>query len=450
MSGGAAPAGVFEERFDALARYVTGAARAGEALFAELHAERADYLRLNRGRVRQAGTVERATAVLRLIAGDRQARITCPLVPGRRGRAQLDRALGRLRDALARADADPFLAWQREPARSRVQRGGLVATPEQVVTTLGAAAGDADLIGFHAAGPVAAGLASNLGHRHFHEAVWSSFDFTVQVDEGRAVKETWSGRDWDAAAVAAAVAQAREHAALLRRPARQLAPGSYRALLAPHAVADLLSLLGWGGFSLRAQRTGQSPLARLQRGEVQFAEMFSLAEDLALHDVPRFQSDGFVRPDCLPLIAAGRQVDALVSPRSAREFGGAAGNGADDGEAPLAPTLGAGSLRQADALAALDTGLAISNLWYLNYSDRAACRVTGMTRFATLWVEDGWPVAPVGTMRFDDSLYRLFGPALQALTDEVRRMPSTETYDGRQFGGVAAPSALVSALTFTL
>ena len=31
----------------------------------------------------------------------------------------------------------------------------------------------------------------------------------------------------------------------------------------------------------------------------------------------------------------------------------------------------------------------VNNVWYLNYSDRSACRMTGMTRFATFWVEHG-------------------------------------------------------------
>lgn len=445
----------FAELFDALARFVTAAARPGETLFAELRAERADYLRLNRARVRQAGTVERAMVTLRLIDGGRQARLTCPLMGGRGGRAQLDQALAQLRDALALSDADPFLAWQTEPTRSHSLHGGSVASPDALIAAITDAAGDADLIGFHAGGPVAAGLVSNAGHRHYHEAVWSSLDFTIQAGADKAVKDTWSASDWNAQAVAQAIAQARERAQILRRPPKRLDPGAYRALLAPRALADLIGILGWGGFSLRAQRTGQSPLMRLQRGQASFAEAFSLAEDLAAHDVPRFQSDGFLRPARLPLIEAGRLVDRLVSPRSAREFGmqpgeALASNGADDAESPLAPCVAPGTLRQADALAALDTGLSISNFWYLNYSDRAACRVTGMTRFATLWVENGQPVAPVETMRFDDSLYRTLGSALLALTDTVQRMPHTDTYDGRQFGGISAPGALVSALAFTL
>lgn len=42
-----------------------------------------------------------------------------------------------------------------------------------------------------------------------------------------------------------------------------------------------------------------------------------------------------------------------------------------------------------------------TQLWYLNFSDRPGGRITGMTRFASFWVEDGRIVAPLNVMRFD-------------------------------------------------
>ncbi|MEM8305982.1 metallopeptidase TldD-related protein, partial [Morganella morganii] len=82
--------------------------------------------------------------------------------------------------------------------------------------------------------------------------------------------------------------------------------------------------------------------------------------------------------------------------RSAREYGLVA-NGAGANEAPTALDMAGGSLEQARILEALDTGLYIGNLWYLNYSDMPAARLTGMTRFATFWVENGQIRAPVST-----------------------------------------------------
>ncbi len=439
----------FAAQFAALCAFVASSVRGGEILFAALRAERSDYVRLNAARVRQAGTVERSVATLRLIDRGRQARIACTLGDLAATRAALAQGLATLRAALAHLPPDPHACWQPVPSTSESLREGSVAEPDAVVDAVVDAAGGDDLVGLYAGGVLVRALASSLGHRHYHESLSCGLDFSLQLGGDRAVKENWSAEHWDAAALRAAVGAARERAQVMRRTPRRLAAGEYRVLLAPRALGALISLLGWGGFSERAGRTGQSPLARTLRGEACFHPDLCLNDDCEALGVPRFQDDGFERPASLPLIVRGSAARRLVSPRSAREFG-VADTGADDDERPLAPCVSPGRLPDAQLLSALDTGVAISDLWYLNYSDRDACRVTGMTRFATLWVERGVPVAPIEPMRFDDSLYRVLGERLAGLGDTARRMPVTETWDGREPGGVCAPAALVDSLRFTL
>ncbi len=151
----------------------------------------------------------------------------------------------------------------------------------------------------------------------------------------------------------------------------------------------------------------------------------------------------------MPLVSDGALVGSLVSPRTAREFGLAA-NGANGAEMPESLAMAGGTLAIDDALAALGTGLAIGNLHYLNYSDRPACRITGMTRFATFWVENGKVVAPVDVLRFDDTVYRLLGANLEALTAETEFILDAGTYQSRQLASVRLPGALVSEMAFTL
>ena len=78
---------------------------------------------------------------------------------------------------------------------------------------------------------------------------------------------------------------------------------------------------------------------------------------------------------------------------------------------------------------ALGTGLFVGNLWYTNFSDRAACRTTGMTRFATFWIDEGEIVAPVNVLRFDDTAYHLLGDKLEGLTDEAEVLLDASTYE---------------------
>ncbi len=101
-------------------------------------------------------------------------------------------------------------------------------------------------------------------------------------------------------------------------------------------------------------------------------------------------------------------------------------------------------------MSALDTGLWIGNLWYLNYSDRQAARVTGMTRFACFYVRNGRIEAPVGVMRFDDSLLTLFGERLEGMSTEIEFLPGSSTWNERELNSVSCPSMLLSGLTLTL
>ena len=73
-----------------------------------------------------------------------------------------------------------------------------------------------------------------------------------------------------------------------------------------------------------------------------------------------------------------------------------------------------------------------------------------LSRFATFWVERGEIVAPMNVMRFDDTIYRLLGSNLVALTAERDVRLSTDTYEARSRRGMTLPGALVEDLRLTL
>lgn len=459
-------------RFDELADALQSLTRPDEFTSATLEAEQSEFVRINGARLRQAGRVERAVARLRLVRGDRQAFHQMTLPGAVKGQGDCDAvlqavsyALDRLRQVLHDSEPDPLLDVNRDPVTSD-DRGPATSHAESshealfdrrlFIDTVAAAAGPADLVGFCAAGPIARGFCSSTGSRQYFERHSVSFDWSIHLPvdqtaggDRKAVKASWSGAVFDPDLVARAIAASRRDAQVMSRPVMRLAPGDYRALLAPAALADLLQMLSWGGFSARAHLSGQSPLARLRSGDSSFSKMLSLAEDLDAGLAPAFQADGFPRPRQVPLIQQGRFADWLVSPQTAREFH-IAGNAAGAHEAPESLRVAPGSMAQEQALARLGTGLSISNFWYLNFSDRPACRVTGMTRFACLWVQDGEPVAPIEAMRFDDSLFRVLGDQLLALGDQCELLPATDSYDGRATGGIEVPTALVGALRFAL
>jgi predicted Zn-dependent protease len=436
-----------KQRFFELAARLERELRGGETLLIALDAERSDFVRFNHGRVRQAGSVEQRTLELRLLRARRQVSATLELGHRDGDLALAREALAPLREALDELPEDPWLLINETPASTDTARHGALPAADAVVEEVVRAANGRDLVGIYAGGTIVRGFANSLGQRNWHAVDSFNFDWSLHDASGRAVKSATGGFDWDLRMLEARLEAAARELGLLDATPRRLEPGEYRAYLAPQAMEELMGLLAWDGFSARARATKQSPLLRMEHGA-------RLSPEVTLRETsggiaPPFQEDGFVKPPEVTLIETGRLGEALVSPRTAKEYG-LEPNGAEAGESPESLELGAGTLAQADALAALDTGLYISNLWYLNYSDRPAGRITGMTRFASFWVENGRIAAPVGAMRFDDTLYRMLGENLEALSAERELLLDPSTYEGRSTASAWLPGALLAALRFTL
>jgi predicted Zn-dependent protease len=443
---------ISEEYFARIAAALPSLLIAGEEFTASLAAESTDFVRLNHGKVRQPGSVTQCYLEIDLIAGARHARQRISLSGNREDDDDtIARAIGAARTALPLVADDPYLLYARDVHSTRSARRHDLPPAEAIVEDVLAAGDGHDLVGLYAGGPVVRAFANSFGQRNWHEVVSYSLDWSLYHRADKAVKSSLSGFAWDRDALTRRMSEAVTQLGAIALPARTLTPGAYRAYVAPAAMEEIASLLCWGGFSARALATHQSPLARMHDGDAQetLDARVSFTEDTADGVAPQFQAAGFMRPPAVPLIVGGKLRASLVSPATAKEFGLDA-NGANEGEGPEALDMAEGTLPTRDVLAALDTGLYVGNLWYLNYSDRPACRMTGMTRFATFWVEHGRIVAPANVMRFDDTLYRMLGSKLEALTRETELRLSTDTYRQRSLSSMRLPGALLRELTLTL
>lgn len=441
----------WKQHFDRLGDAVERRAAAGERVELWLAAEDSDFVRFNRGLVRQAGTVHAGALRVRLVVGRRHAAqeltLSGDLTEDLR---RVDGALGALRALVPSLGEDPHLLLPAAAESTEDDDGG--AHPEAATATVdvldAAREHGLDLVGLYAGGASHRAYRDTAGQRNWFTSHGHVFDWCLYVSGDKAVKQSVAGPRWDAAAFRCELEVGRRDLEVLGRPARRIEPGTWRAFLTPAALLELVEIVSWGGFSARAQQQRQSCLQRLVAGDRALDPRVSLVENAALGLSPRFTPDGFVTPDRVPLIVEGRHAGSLVGPRSAAEHGRVCN--AAEHEAPTSLEMAGGDLPMERAREALGTGVWISQLWYCNHSDRNAGRLTGMTRFATLWVEDGEVVAPVEVMRFDDTLYDLLGDRLEALTVEAPLMPSTSSYGFRATGGAKLPGALVRGMRFTL
>ena len=438
------------DQFEQLSDAIGGMLQAGEVFTASYSAEDSDFIRFNKGAVRQAGSVSQSQLTLDLIEGRRH----CAATVGLTGDLELDRPrlarlVTELREKRAFLPEDPYLLYATDVRSSEAVRATELPEGAAAISEVQQASAGRDLVGIYAAGGIHTGFANSFGQRNWHTTTNFNLDWSFYHQADKAVKSSYAGFEWDAQAFQHKVSWAAAQLDVLRHTSHTIQPGRYRVYLAPAALCDITAMLASGGFGLKSHKTKQSPLLRMVEHGERLSPALSILENTGEGVAPNFQEDGFIRPDRVALIEGGAYRDWLVSPRSAAEYGTET-NGASADETPESVEVAAGDLQRDDVLSKLGTGVYVSNVWYLNWSDLPACRTTGMTRFATFWVENGEIKAPLSVMRFDETAYRMLGANLQALTTERELVLDPSTYFGRSTYSGRIPGALVEDFTFTL
>jgi predicted Zn-dependent protease len=440
-----------QDYFYKLADFIDQQLQTNEIYLCDFAAEKSDFVRFNKGKIRQPGNVEQAYINIDLIQNQRHATGKVALSGDMEtDTLRIKNLLSSLRDKLPHIPDDPYLLYATEINSSESIASNPLPAANEVVNEIITQIQGHDFVGLYAAGGIFHGFANSFGQRNWYSCYNFNLDWSFYHDKDKAVKSAYAGFDWNNASFATKVNEGLQQLEILKRKSRTIKPGKYRVYLSPAALHEIFQLLSWGGFGLKSQQTKNSALLRMLETPAQNLDScITLTENTQQGIAPNFQSEGFITPPQISLIEKGCHKSALISPRSAKEYD-VITNGANNYEAPMSLDLAAGNLANADILSKLDTGIYINNLWYLNYSDKPACRMTGMTRFATFWVEKGEIVAPLNVMRFDETLYRILGEQLIGLTQERDFIMDNDTYYQRSTNSARLPGALVEDFTFTL
>ncbi len=439
-----------EQLFDQLGQRLFNELGGDEHLSLSLRGESSHFSRFNAARIRQTGLVDDGSLDLELIIGQRRSGSAMSLTGNiAKDTDQALAELKRLREEVPQLLEDPYIVLPASGQDSRSISHGDLLDPATSSDQLAPAIRGVDLAGIWASGRIYRGNANSLGSRHWFETDRFTLDYSLVSPQEKMVKATYAGSDWNQAEYEASIAASIDQLTMLDRPTITIEPGQYRTFIASAGVADLLSMFSWNGLSELTLRTGESAFLRMREGGETLSPLFSLAEDFSNGQVPRFNDIGEVAPPRLDLISAGHLQNSLVSSRTAREYG-IESNFAAGHEALRSPRMAPGELAEADILNSLGSGVYLSNLHYLNWSDSSNGRVTGMTRYACFWVEDGAIQGPIANMRFDDSFYHFFGDNLAAVTSELQMNPDVDTYGGRGLSLTECPGILLSSFALTL
>ncbi len=424
--------------------------KSSERLDVYLSGELSNFCRFNKSRVRQVGTVNQAFAELHLIRGKKH----CFMKLGLSSDLQTDRealrsCLLKLRSLNEVIPDDPYLLLSESVESIDIVEANKLPDTSDMIDSICGQSSDIDLVGILAAGGVFRGFSSSAGIEHWFETYNFQFDWSLYHQADKAVKLGYAGSSWEQKEFSDKLSSGRHQLSILKRPSHSINPGEYRVYMAPAAVNEIIGLLNWNGFSEQAIRRKTSCFHKMKDESKELSSKVSFVERFKDSSSPMFDRTGIVRPEQVALIDNGKYVQGLVSARTSKEYG-IKQTGADSVESALALEMSPGNIDISGILDQLETGLYINNLWYLNYSDLNQCRITGMTRFASFWVEKGEIVAPTNVMRFDDSCYSFLGHNLCGLTSQRELFLSSSTYDERSTDSSFLPGALIDGFQFTL
>ena len=446
---------VDQEYFFRLAEKTLVGVSPAECVSLDLIAEESTFLRFNSGKVRQAGEVEDALLRIRYVdfsKGDSSGRAAqmeftlSALLDEDVGEAK--RALSLLREEVKSLPVDPFAQRLPGPKESCLEATMVLPAAPEAVEQISRSARGLEFTGIFSAAKMKRGLVNSAGAKHWYAKQNFLLDYSLHGEGEKALKGYFSRNVWSEKGLSEEFDRARENFSLLQAPPLTIPRGAHRTYLAPAATAEILDKISTAASEMEI-RQGDSPLRRLRSGEVSLSKKFSLWEDFSAGDAPRFDSMGGLSPEKICLVAEGKLKETLISPRTAKEFG-LSSNGASQSESASCPRMLPGNLAQDQAVKALGEGLYLSNLHYLNWSDQPEGRITGMTRYACFWVEDGRLKAPIQNLRWDDSVFRLFGSELEELTDTPHGFPNTSSYEFRGLGAISCPGMLLKSMQFTL
>jgi predicted Zn-dependent protease len=438
-----------KSHFDQISTDLFSGLKSGEDLVLGLRGEDSLFVRINQARVRQNTSVEQVELSLRYQAQGRTLDRSLPLtLDFATDTARVGQVMRECRSEIESLPPDPFQVAVVNNGTSDREFYGELGQTEEIIADICGAAKDDDLAGLFAGGPLIAASKNSKGQSHWFSSESFFMDYSLYAGP-KAAKAALAGMKWDRSEWAHRLADTRRQLSLLQRESLEVKPGKYRTFLASEAINEILGILSWGALSTASWKQGSCGLQKLIEGQVKLSPRFSLRENFDLGLSPLFNSMGEVSPAQLPLIRDGVVEQLLTSSRSAKEYCLPA-NAAESYESLRSPEVASGDLEESAILKELGTGLYVSNLHYLNWSDRLEARVTGMTRYACFWVEGGEIVAPIQDLRFDESLYALFGAKLLAVTKNSELHPNTSTYGSRSTGGSRTPGMLVDDMTFTL
>ena len=425
------------------------AAAEGDGVEAVVQTERSGFARFAVSEVHQPTLIENVSVFLRVIRGRRVGSAAGNRVDAE-GLRELARRAGEAADASAEDPELPELAGAvaiPDVDGNDEETAALEASDQARLAAAAIdAAGDVPVYGFFTSGTASVAVVTSAGFSAEQTSTDAMALALAATDKtsGYAEQTAWAVRDVYPAQVA------RDAVELAGRTAGadELPPGSYRAVLGPYALGELLQYFAYDSFSGLALLEERSYLSG-RLGERRFDEKVSIYDDALdprglpkqfdFEGVPKQRvplvEDGVLRGAVWDLASAARAEDSQRStghapPPSLRRWG----------PLPFALSLAGGEAETVDELIEIvGDGIYITRLHYLGVVEPRQGIVTGMTRDGTFRIRDGKLAEPLVNLRFTVAVPDMLAD-VPDLTRETTLANQAAFYDERFAYGALVPA----------
>jgi PmbA protein len=428
----------------------------GDEADASVHVESSGLARFAASAVHQPTLIRNESVTLRVV---RDGRVGCATT-NRTDDDGLASAARRAAEAADSSPVDPGFAGLQEAAPVPAVEGYDEATAAQSPEDQADAAAEAiaaasgfGLYGYYTSGVTEVGVVSTAG-QSVSQAMTDTSVLTLAASDdssGYAEATSWRASDVDPAEVAREAAGK----AVRTRGAQGLEPQTFRAVLEPYAVSELLFFFAFTSLNALAFLEGRSYLSG-RLGEKLFDAGFTVRDDgLDPRSYPKaFDLEGVPKQPVV-MIEDGVARDVVWDRRTARQAGdghvstghGLAAPQQAFGPIPFNLSVAAGDASSVGELAErVGDGVYVTRLHYLGIVDPREGILTGMTRDGTFLIEGGKVTRPVVNLRFTTSFPAL-AAGLLGLTKEVTLVNRSDFYDARYPFGTLVPAVATDAFT---
>ncbi len=425
--------------------------KTNELLVINFDAEVSSFVRFNKAKIRQAGTVRQISVTLSLSNNENKNLKSSIRLNGDISKdiSILIKSINYLRRELPELPKDPYMLFSRSNNSTEITGIDKKVNDQEILDYILSKSKNNDMVGIYSSGYIYTALATSLGQTNWHSNYSFSFDFSIYNNNNNAIKLNYSSKRWDKSEFDRIFDSGLNKLKILSKTSKKIGTGSYTVYLEPSALSEIIDMMAWGGFSYKSNKIGTSPLHLLYKNEKSLHKSISIDENIKDGISANFNSEGFIKPEEVSMISHGKYSTPLTSPRSSLEYS-VKHNASDTHEYPSSIDMRSGDISDENILKTINNGIYISNLWYLNFSDRNNGRMTGLTRFGCFIIENGELVAPIETMRFDDSIFSMLGDNLIGLTKQRELLIDSGTYEERSTSSSRLPGALIDNFKMTL